>query len=85
MIQSNFNVTLERVVDVAQLQIPTLKFLTHPAPQVQPLGHDPGNRVKILFNMFSILIGIRPQLFPLIGCIENGYNSTQDSSLFNGL
>ena len=29
--------------------------------------------------------GIRPQLFPLIGCIENGYNSTQDSSLFNGL
>ena len=31
------------------------------------------------------LYGIRPQLFPLIGCIENGYNSTQDSSLFNGL
>ena len=33
----------------------------------------------------SGVIGIRPQLFPLIGCIENGYNSTQDSSLFNGL
>ena len=33
----------------------------------------------------ATLEGIRPQLFPLIGCIENGYNSTQDSSLFNGL
>ena len=25
-----------------------------PAPQAPPLAHDPGNRVKILFNMFSI-------------------------------
>ena len=23
-------------------------------PQVPPLGHDPSNRMKILFNMFSI-------------------------------
>ena len=32
---------LAYAVDGAPLQIPTLKFLTHPAPQVPPLGHNP--------------------------------------------
>ena len=36
------------------IAIPTLKFLTHPAPQVPHLGHDPSNRLIIMFNMFSI-------------------------------
>ena len=38
----------------APSQTPTLKFLTHPAPQVPPSGHHPSNRMEILFNMFSI-------------------------------
>ena len=45
---------LECAVDGAPSQVPTLKFLTHPAPQVPTLGHEPSNRMKILFNMFSI-------------------------------
>ena len=45
---------LECTVDGVPSQIPMLKFLIHPAPQVPPLGHDPSNRVKILFNMFTI-------------------------------
>ena len=45
---------LERAVDGAPSQIPMLKFLTSPAlPSPTPV-HDPGNRMKILFNMFSI-------------------------------
>ena len=31
-----------------------IKFLTPSAPQVSPLRHDTGNRMKILINMFSI-------------------------------
>ena len=45
---------LERAVDGAPSQIPTLKFLTHPAPTSPTPGHDSGNRMKILFNMFFI-------------------------------
>ena len=45
---------LECAVDGAPSQIPTLKFLTPPAPRSPTLGHDLGNRMKILFNMFSI-------------------------------
>ena len=45
---------LECAVDGAPSQIPTLKFLTHQAHQVPTLGHEPSNRMKILFNMFSI-------------------------------
>ena len=45
---------LECAVDGAPSQSLTLKFLTHPAPRCPPLGHDPSNSVKILFNMFSI-------------------------------
>ena len=45
---------LERAVDGAPSQIPTLKFLTPPAPRSPTPGHDLGNRMKILFNMFSI-------------------------------
>ena len=41
---------LERAVDGAPSQIPTLKLLT-PAPQVPPLGHDPGDRMKIPFDI----------------------------------
>ena len=33
---------------------PHAKAFDSPAPQVQPLGHDPSNRMKILFNMSSI-------------------------------
>ena len=51
---SNY-IKLEPAVDGAPSQIPMLKFLPPPpAPQVPPLDHDPGNRMKILFNMFSI-------------------------------
>ena len=42
---------LEQAVDGAPSQIPTLKFFTPPSPT--PV-HEPGNRMKILFNMFSI-------------------------------
>ena len=41
-------ILLERTVDGMPSQIPTLKFLS-PTP-----GHEPGNRMKIMFNMFSI-------------------------------
>ena len=44
---------LERAVDGAPSQIPTLKFLTPPAPHSPKPGHDLGNRMEILFNMFS--------------------------------
>ena len=47
-------IKLERAVDGAPSQIPTLKFLTPPAPRSPTPGHDLGNRLKILFNMFSI-------------------------------
>ena len=50
-IRDNSKDRLERAVDGAPSQIPTLKFLT---PQVPSPGHDLGNRMKILFNMFSI-------------------------------
>ena len=46
----------ECAVDGAPSQILTLKFLTHPAPLVPHLGHDPSNRLIILFNMFGIKI-----------------------------
>ena len=53
---------LERAVDGATSQIPTLKLLT-PAPQVPPLGHDPGDRMKIPFDMIHIFYrGIRFRL-----------------------
>ena len=45
---------LERSVHGAPSQIPTLKLLTPPAPTSPTPGHDPGNRMKILSNMFSI-------------------------------
>ena len=45
---------LECAVDGAPLQIPTLKFLNHPAPKAPHLGHDSSNLLIILFNMFSI-------------------------------
>ena len=44
---------LERAVDRGPSQIPTLKFLTPPAPTSPTPGHDSGNRMKILFNTFS--------------------------------
>ena len=40
-------------VDGAPSQIPTLKFFTPSTPKSHP-WRDPGNRMKILFNMFSI-------------------------------
>ena len=46
--------TARSAVDRAPSQVPTLKFLTQTAPQVSPLGHDPSNRIKIMFNIFSI-------------------------------
>ena len=42
------NIHLERAVDGAPSQILTFKFWPQ-YPQVPPLGHDPGNRMKILF------------------------------------
>ena len=45
---------LERAFDGAPLQIPTLKFVTPQATRSPSPGHDLGNRMKILFNMFSI-------------------------------
>ena len=44
------------LVNGAPSQIPTLKFLPPPPqhPQVPPLGHDPSNRMKIMFNMVFI-------------------------------
>ena len=48
---------LERAVDVAPSQIPTLKFLTPPPAPTSPTpGHDSGNRMKIMFNMFLSLL-----------------------------
>ena len=38
---------LECAVDGAPSQIPTLKFLNHPAPKVPHLGHDSSNRLII--------------------------------------
>ena len=46
---------LECAVDGAPSQIPTLKSLTPQHPQALPLGHDPSNRMKILFNIFSFI------------------------------
>ena len=46
---------LERAVDGAPFQTPTLKFLTPQAPRSPTPGHDLGSRMKILFNMFSLL------------------------------
>ena len=43
---------LERAVDGAPSQIPKLKFLTPSSPI---RGHEPGNRMTILFNMFFYL------------------------------
>ena len=40
---------LECAVHGVLSQIPTLKFLTPPSPT---RGHEPGNRMKILFNIF---------------------------------
>ena len=48
------NVKPERAVDGAPSQIPTLKFFTPPASRSPSPGHDLGNRMKILFNMFFI-------------------------------
>ena len=53
-LDSNQKVISERAVNGAPSQIPTLKFLTPPAPRTPTPGHDLGNRIKILFNMFSI-------------------------------
>ena len=53
-LQCNFKGILERAVDGVPSQIPTLKFLTPLAPRSPIPGHDLGNRMKILFNMFSI-------------------------------
>ena len=51
---------LERAVDGAPSQIPTLMFLTPPQrPQVSPPGHDPGNRMKFLFNIVFYLLFVR--------------------------
>ena len=44
-------IKIERAVDGAPWQIPTLKFLTPPAPCSPTPGHDLGNRMKILFNL----------------------------------
>ena len=44
----------ERAVDGAPSRIPMLIFLTPPAPRSPTSGHDLGNRMKILFNTFSI-------------------------------
>ena len=52
--RNDFNFELERVIHGASSQIPMLKFLTTHHPKVPPLGHDPVNRIKILFNMFPI-------------------------------
>ena len=48
------NYKLECAVDGAPLQIPALKFLTPQAHRRPTPGHDLANRMKILFNMFSI-------------------------------
>ena len=46
---------LECAVDGAPSQIPTLKFLTHPAPQVPTLGHEPSNNsVQYLFYLLFV-------------------------------
>ena len=47
---------LERAVDGTPLQITTLKFLIPKHAQVPPLGHDPGNKMIIPFNMFLSFI-----------------------------
>ena len=46
---------LEHAVDGVPSQIPTLKFLTPQHPQVRPLRHDPGDRMKIPLDMFYIV------------------------------
>ena len=43
-------------MDGAPLQIPTLKFLTPPSNHKSHPGHDPGNRMKILINIFLSFI-----------------------------
>ena len=37
---------------------PHAKVLDNQHPQVPPLGHDPSNRKKILFNISSFICGI---------------------------
>ena len=49
------HIKLERAVDGALSQMPTLKILTPQHPQVPPLANDSRNRIKIMFNMFSLL------------------------------
>ena len=39
---------------MAPSQIPMLNFIDPPAPQVWPLRHDPGDRMKIPLDMFYI-------------------------------
>ena len=38
---------------------PHLSFWFPPHPEDPPWGHEPGNRMKILFNMFSNLLFVR--------------------------
>ena len=47
---------LERAVDGAPSQIPTLKFLTPPAPRSPTPGHDLGNRMKFCSICFLSFI-----------------------------
>ena len=54
MLGSSDSKKLERAVDGVPSQIPTLIFFTPPEPRKPTPGHDLGNRMKILFNMFSI-------------------------------
>ena len=37
-----------------QVKLCEIIFLTPKHPQVPPLGHDPGNKMKIMFDMYSI-------------------------------
>ena len=52
--QTSAQISTRARIDGAPSQIPTLKFFTPPAPTSPYPGYDPGNRMKILFNMFSI-------------------------------
>ena len=49
------HIKLERAVDGAPSQMPTLKILTPQHPQVPPLANDSRNRIRIMFNIFSLL------------------------------